>query len=160
MSYRQVTRGEVEPIRVYAVDVHGDPLTGATDLYIRIQRVSDNYFLDWADVSFKASGHTTISQILAEVDVVNAAGIYELVGGFDTGAVTNLSEDESLTIIPVQTPGTDAKLPAPEELLVKDSSSLSSQDLAQMRYRLALDGTQDIPATDVGTLEAIRLRIG
>lgn len=119
MSYRQIILGESEPVKVYVVSVSGDPLTGKTDIFLRIQRGSDNWFLDWDDNTFKETAHTALDTVLTEVDITNAPGLYELVGGFDSSVVTNLAEEDDLTVIPVQTPKTDARLPTPAELQVR-----------------------------------------
>lgn len=120
MTYRVISKGETESIKVYAVDKKGTPLTGKTDLFIRIQRSSDNWFLDWNDKLFKSSGHGTLNQILTEVDATNAPGLYEVTDGFDSGP-TNLAVNDALNIIPLQTPGTDAMLPSPAELQVRET---------------------------------------
>lgn len=104
---------KIEPIRVYAVDGNSAPLTGLTDLYVRIERESDGYFFDWNDSTFKAAGWTTLNKLLSEVDSTNLAGLYEVSGGFDTSAITNPTTDERFTVYALQTPGTTARLPAP-----------------------------------------------
>lgn len=108
-----VKTGKIEPIRVYAVDGNSAPLTGLTDLYVRIERNSDGYFYDWNDTTFKAAGWTTLNKLLTEIDATNLAGLYEVVGGFDLDVITNPTADERYTVYPLQTPGTTARLPSP-----------------------------------------------
>jgi hypothetical protein len=108
----RVKTGALEPIRVPAWTKAGKPLTGATDLYIRIERVSDGYFLDWSDMTFKTAGWTTLNKMLTEVDATNLAGIYEVSGGFDLSTITNKTANDDYTVYPLQTPGSNAQLPA------------------------------------------------
>lgn len=106
----------VEPIQVFAVSTAtGLPLTGATDLFVRIRRVSDGFYFNWSDSTFKSSGWTTLNQILTEQDATNAAGLYAVTGGFDLSAVTNKAASDTYTVIPLQTPGTSAILPTPDD---------------------------------------------
>ncbi len=113
----RIQTGGVLPIAILAVTKSGAPLTGATDLFIRVFRRSDNFFIDWADDTFKASGHTTINQILAEVNATNAAGVYEFAGDWDTSTIVSPVADDSYVIYPLQTPGTNAVLPGPIDVL-------------------------------------------
>lgn len=105
--------GEIEQIRVYAVDGNSAPLTGLSDLYIRLQRASDGYLYDWNDATWKAAGWTTLNQALAEIDATNLPGLYELTGGFDPSAATNEQANDVYTVYALQTPGTTARLPSP-----------------------------------------------
>lgn len=107
-----------EPIKVKAKTKIGNDLTGATDLYVRIMRCSDDFFLDWDDMTFKSSGWTTINKLLTEVDATNAPGLYKVTGGFDTSLLTNPTADDNLIVMAVQTPGTNAVLPECEELKI------------------------------------------
>ena len=59
-------------------DSDGDPISDSTYLKVKIKRDADDYFYDFDDSTFKASGHTTIAQQLAEFDQTNAPGEYEL----------------------------------------------------------------------------------
>jgi len=113
-----IQSGKVEPIQVFAVDKTGSPLTGLGDLYVKFRRDSDGWFLDWNDLTFKALGHTTLNQPLTELDATNVPGVYEVIGGLDFSAVTNIVVDDIYLVIPLQTPGTTAVLPGPSELKV------------------------------------------
>jgi hypothetical protein len=110
--------GEVEEIRVYAVDGNSAPITGLTDLYIKLHRSSDDFFLDWSDMTWKGSGWTTLSKLLTELDATNLPGLYEVTGGFDASATTNPAADDVYTIYCLQTPGTNARLPSPASFQV------------------------------------------
>jgi len=119
MSFRVIEKGEVEPVSFYAVDALNQPLTGKADLFIRVRRGSDNFYLDWDDLLFKSSGWTTLDKPLTEVDATNSPGLYEITGGFDSSVITNLNIEENLTFTSLQNPGTDVAIPPPVELQVR-----------------------------------------
>lgn len=88
------------------VDAAGQPLTGLSNIKIKIRRASDNYYLDWTDNTFKASP-TQLLQQLAEVSALLSPGEYFLntvthSGGFDTSTLIITTEIESFTITAVQ----------------------------------------------------------
>lgn len=107
-----VRTGDTEPIVIFVRDVNGDALTALTDLYIRLMRQSDGLFYDWNDATFKASGWTTLNQVLTEINATRAAGLYQVTGGLATTSFVA----GSYVVIPIQTPGINAQLPAPVEL--------------------------------------------
>ena len=117
MSTR-IPTGATEPIYCYAVTAQGKPLPGLLDLYMRVHRASDGEFLDWVDWTFKTSGHATLDKPLAQVDAVRTPGLYRLPGDFPTGMLANAHPEDSYTFTPLQTPGTNARLPGPSELAV------------------------------------------
>ncbi len=86
-------------------------------MFVRVRRMSDGFYLDFSDNTFKSVGWTTLNAALGELDPVLAPGLYELAGGLDT-AFVNGNTDDNLVITPIQTPGSDAVLPLPEELKV------------------------------------------
>ena len=108
-----VKTGATEPITVFILDSSGDPLTALTDVYVRLRRLSDGFYYDWATATFKAAGWTTLNQLLTEVDAVYSPGEYEVTGGLLTTGFSG-----RYIVSPLQTPGTNAKLPAPAELEV------------------------------------------
>jgi len=117
----EIVLNDVEPIVVDIRDKKGTPLTGKIDIYIRIYRESDGFFLDWSDNQFKALGSITPpnqNQIMTEVSATGAPGIYELTGGWDT-SLTNLAAVDTTYVVALQTPGTDAKLPAGVEVRLR-----------------------------------------
>lgn len=116
MSVVRIQTGATEPIEVFAVDSLGVALTGLTDLYVRIRRASDGKFLDWADMTFKSVGWTTLNKVLAELNATNAPGLYGVTGGINTGSITNVIANDTYTVYPLQTPGTTARLPGPGQL--------------------------------------------
>lgn len=113
----RVQTGDVEQILFLVYDNTGQPVTGRTTIRVRILRTSDNWLYDFSDNTFKAAGHTTLDAAMVEIDATNAAGIYELVGGFDTAAITNPTVDDTYVIIPSQTTGDDI-LPSPTSFTV------------------------------------------
>jgi len=113
MTTVRIQTGSVEEIEVYVTDRAGIPLVGATDCYVRIRRISDGLFLDWDDMTFKGIGWTTLDKGLSELDPTYAPGLYGVTGGLNTSAVTNANANDSYTVFPLQTPGTDAHLPGP-----------------------------------------------
>lgn len=110
----RIEEGATEPIAVY----EGLGTTGLTDLFARVLRASDNYFLDWADMTFKAAGWTALDRLLTEVNSTAAPGLYELIGGLDTSAITNALPNATYRVISVQVPADGARLPAPDEIHV------------------------------------------
>ena len=113
--------GRTEEIRVDVRDLSGEPLTGATGVQIRIQRASDGQYFDFDDDTFKAAGHTERDTTLVQVDSTLLPGIYELTGGFDSAAVTNLVANDTYIVFPVNSGAVDtenAVLPSPGEFKI------------------------------------------
>lgn len=117
MSDTRIQSGATEPIQLFAVGANGNPLSGLTDLYVRVRR-GDGLLLDWSDYTFKAAGWTTLNCLLAEADGVNAPGLYEVTGGLNTSSITNAVANDYYTVVPLQTPGNTARLPAPGQIAV------------------------------------------
>jgi hypothetical protein len=72
-------------------DVSGDAISGSTDLVIKIKRDADDYFYDFDDSTFKASGWISISSQLSEPDATNMPGEYEVsvdISGWNDGVYT------------------------------------------------------------------------
>ncbi len=138
----------IEPIQAFFVDSSGDGLPGKSDLFVRVFRDSDKQFFDWSDLTFKASGHTTLDQPLAEIDATNAPGLYEVVGGFDTSTIVSPVAGDTYTFQTLQTPGTDAVLPAPGMLKVSQIS-LTSTGLRQITIHVDGPGPADLPDVEV-----------
>lgn len=118
MTSQLIRTGTIEPLYAQVVDQFGDPLTGATDIFVRIRRDSDGQFFDFADDTFKATGHVEQDSLLSEVGATLTPGLYQLTGGLNTGAITNLVANDTYQVVAVQDPGTDAALPATEELRI------------------------------------------
>ena len=116
MTMNTIRTGDTEQLQVYATTASGAPLTGATDLYVRVWRKSDGFFLDWNDMTFKSAGWTTLNGLLTQVNATNLAGVYQR--ALATGSITNHVTDDEFVIYPLQTPGTNARLPSPGNLIV------------------------------------------
>lgn len=114
----RIQTGDSEPIQIFVVDEDADALTGLTDLFVRLRRDSDGEYFDWDDSTFKAAGWTERDKLLVEVDSSLAPGLYEVSGGFDSSSITNITADDTYQVIPLQTPGTDARLPGPGEIKI------------------------------------------
>ena len=109
----RVRTGDIEPIEVYVTNRRSEPLTGLTSVYVRIRRVSDGYYLDWNDSTFKNVGWTTLDKLTSEVDATNFPGLYEVTGGLDTSAITNPAADDDYQVLPLENPVDEAVLPSP-----------------------------------------------
>lgn len=106
MSSVRVQTGATERIEVLILDATLDPLTGKSDILISIRRVSDGFFYDFNDDTFKSSGWTTRQTAMSEISATNAPGEYSY--DFDTSAITNAAADDTYQIRVDQSPGTDA----------------------------------------------------
>jgi len=111
----RIQTGETEPIVVLILDASGDPLTGLTDIKIRVRRASDGFYLDWSDNTFKATPVQLLQQ-LEEISATYSPGEYHLdtlthVGGFDTSTVVQTVDEEVYFFTSVQDGGTDASNP-------------------------------------------------
>jgi hypothetical protein len=122
-----IATGVTEPIYVYATDNTQAPLTGLTDLKLRIRRDSDGFFLDWADDTFKSAGWSTRDVVLSEINATLDPGNYQVPGGWDTSAITNIVADDVYTLISLQDPGTDAELPGPSQLKIGHESDQTAE---------------------------------
>ncbi len=139
----RILTGFSELVEVYATDTSGLALTGLTDLFLRIRRRSDGLYLDWADDTFKSSGWTTLNGALTEVDVTNAAGLYSRV--FDTSLIVSKALDDTYTVIPIQTPGTDARLTDPMQ--IKEGSFID--DIVSDRTHMSVSYDDQITDVDM-----------
>lgn len=113
MTTERVRTGNTEPIEVYVTNRRSEPLTGLTSIYVRIRRVSDGYYLDWNDDTFKNTGWTTLNQICTQVDATNFPGLYNVTGGWDTSAITNETPDDDYQVLTLESPVDEAVVPAP-----------------------------------------------
>lgn len=96
----------VEMIEVIILGDVAVPLTGKTDILLSVRRISDNYYLDFADLTFKNTGWTTRQQQMSEVSAVNAAGEYQYSLNF--GSIVNSVVDDTYQLRVDQSPGMDA----------------------------------------------------
>jgi hypothetical protein len=115
----RVETDSIEPIMTFALDSTGDPITGLTNVAIRIRRQSDNYYFDWSDDTFKAGASVvTLLQALSEVDAVRSPGVYELTGGWDLSDIVNPVVDDTYFVTAIQdgSPQSATNFPASGEI--------------------------------------------
>lgn len=89
----RIQTGETEQIEVLMLDGALSPLTGLSDVLLSIRRVSDGYWYDFDDSTFKNTGWTTRQQVMTEVDATNDSGVYS--ESFDTSVITNPTADDT-----------------------------------------------------------------
>jgi hypothetical protein len=108
----RIKTGEKEPIVVLIVDQYGDPLTGLSDIKIKVRRGSDGFYLDWSDNTFKAVP-TQLLVALEEISATYSPGEYQLntvthVDGLDTSTFPHLVPEEQYFVTAVQDGATTA----------------------------------------------------
>jgi len=117
MTTVRIQTDATEPIIALVRDGSLDPLTGKTDILVSIWRLSDGFFYDFDDDTFKTSGWTTRQEAMSEVDATNAAGEYQY--DWDTSNIVSPVADDTYFVRVEQSPGTDAKnLPQVGELKI------------------------------------------
>lgn len=117
MNCVRIQTDAVERIEFIALDSSMDPVTGKTDLLLQIRRISDGWYLDFNDMTFKGSGWTTRQTPLTETNATNDPGAYHY--DLDTSAITNATTDAVYECRVDQSPGTDVvNLPATGEIKV------------------------------------------
>jgi hypothetical protein len=148
MSTVRIQTGATEPIQLFVVESNGTPLTGLSDLYVRLRR-GDGKYLDWADMTFKASSWATKDKPLAEADATGAPGLYEVVGGLDTALVTNAVANDDYVVVPLQTPGTDARLPSPGVIQVGKWADRLDANVSTRATQTSVDALSPLSAAQV-----------
>ena len=114
MNCARIQTGQKEPIVALIVDANGDELIGKTNIKIKVRRLSDGFYFDWSDDTFRAGGSVIqFLQALSEVSGVYSPGEYQLntvnhVDGFDTSQITNAADDDVYYITAIQDVGSDA----------------------------------------------------
>jgi hypothetical protein len=117
--------GDIEPIKVFVVrEDQKTPLTGLSNVKLKIQRHDDDEFFDWSDDTFKPLG--SVGTLLQALEALPGNdGWYRLnkaghVKGFDTGTITNANSIDTYTLTAVQdgSPQNAGNLPAAGELKV------------------------------------------
>jgi hypothetical protein len=97
----RIQSGDTERIEALILDGSLAPLTGKTDILISIRRVSDGFWYDFNDSTFKSSSWTTRQQVMSETDATNDPGVYHY-------NFISPSADAVYEIRVDQSPGTDA----------------------------------------------------
>lgn len=136
-----IRTGAIEPIYAQVADTFGDPLTGATDIFVRMRRDSDGQFFDFDDDTFKASGHVEQDRLLTEVGASLTPGLYKLPGDLSTGEITNLVANDVYQVVALQTPGTDAALPSTRELRIGHTADGLAELTTSATVESAVPGT-------------------
>jgi hypothetical protein len=133
---KYIKPGAKEPIEVQVFDRYWEiPLLGKTDLYVKIRRIADAFFLDWNDNTFKNPATViTLRAVLSEVSPTYSPGIYQLnrapghIRGFDTSQITNAGVTDVYDVTIEQVGGTDgAGLPIGYELHVRADATLPTE---------------------------------
>jgi hypothetical protein len=159
MSNVRIQTGSIERIEALALDASLNPLTSLTDLLIAIRRVSDGYFFDFNDLTFKNVGWTTRQLAMTEISATNAAGEYYY--NFNTATITNPSSNDTYEIRVTQSPGTTVKnLPQVGEIKVgqfvdKIDASISTRSVPGDAMDLITDA---IDSNSVATSGANEIR--
>ncbi len=105
-----------ERVHVLILDVVRAAITGAS-LTVKVWRSSDGKLLDFADATFKASGHSSLTAALTEHSASDNPGVYYVDVPIST--ITNPNADDVYTFRIDQSSGTTAvNLPAMGELRV------------------------------------------
>lgn len=93
MDCARIQTDATERIEALMLDGSLSPLTGLSDVLLSIRRVSDDFWYDFSDDTFKSTGWTTRQQVMAETDATNDPGAYDY--DFDTSAITNAAADDT-----------------------------------------------------------------
>lgn len=93
MDCVRIQTDATERVEALMLDGSLSPVTGLSNALLSIRRVSDGFWYDFSDDTFKSSGWTTRQQIMTETDSTNDQGVYHY--NFDTSAITNASADDT-----------------------------------------------------------------
>lgn len=160
----RIQTGAKEPIEVLAVDALNARLTGLANLKVSIRRISDDYFLDWDDNTFKAAPGVQWETLVA-IDATLAPGEYRLDNvahdkGLDTAAFVNAVANDTYRVIVVQegSPQTAANFPQHGEIKVGDwldfiDEAISDQATpAEVRAELVAFGLDHLVSVNPGVV--------
>ncbi len=145
----RIQTGGTEPIQVQ----EQNQITGITDIFVRVRRNSDGFFLDFAGAppdTFRAAPTQPNSAALSEVSATLMPGLYDLSGGLDLSLITNTVADDTLTVFPIQTPGTNASLPQPGEIKVGQFVDDLLENTSAIDFRIEIPPLERPPGGSVG----------
>lgn len=113
-----IQTGSTENISVLVLDIDGAPLPGKTDIKIKMRRISDGKYLDWADMRFKDGPSVSwLLYPLTEINSTYSPGEYQI--SFNTSLITNPIANDTYSIVVLQDGGTDAaNLPLSDNFVV------------------------------------------
>jgi hypothetical protein len=95
-----IKTGDAEPIEVSITDFFGAPLPGLTTIKARVRRLSDLFYFDWTDNTFRAGGSVArMLEALTPVNPTYSRGEYHLntvdhPGAWDTSKIANPAVDD------------------------------------------------------------------
>lgn len=72
----RIKNGDTEKIVAIMVDASGNTLTGLSNVFLKIRRLSDDKYIDFDDNTFKSSGWGSVTKVMTEVDSTNSPGEY------------------------------------------------------------------------------------
>jgi len=77
---KYIEPGAKEPIEIQVSNRYtGKPLLDSTTLFVKIRRISDDFYFDWDDNEFKTAGSVgTIRTALDQVSKTYSPGLYQL----------------------------------------------------------------------------------
>jgi hypothetical protein len=96
MTSVRIQTGDTERIEALMLDGSLAPVTGLSNVLLSIRRVSDDFWYDFNDDTFKSSGWTTRQQQMSETDSTNDQGVYDW--DFDTSSITNAATDDTYVL--------------------------------------------------------------
>ena len=125
MSSVRIISGTTEPITAYILSRdNGLPLSGALDLEVLLRRLSDGFFFDWNDNTFReANSVTDIDCALSETNATYTPGWYTLstgshTEGFNTSIISNPTNNDTYMLYFTETSGSDFVIPTPVEIKI------------------------------------------
>lgn len=115
MSEVRILHGDTERIQTVVLK-NGSltPLTGLVTVVVAIQRTSDEFWLDWHDMTFKNAGWVTRQQVMSEVSAALVPGEYYIV--FTTANIVNPLANETYMVTVDDTSGTAINVPLVGEI--------------------------------------------
>lgn len=158
MTSVRILDGATEPIRTPTVkDGSLAPLTGLATMVVAIQRLSDSFWYDFNDDTFKSTGWTTRQQTMTEVSATLAPGVYQY--DWDTSQITNATSDDTYFCEIDDTGASAANVPMHAEIKVDQwvQGLYDEHDETQNRLPATLNGGRmrsHVEALDAATITA------
>lgn len=113
----RILDGKTERIQTDAVkDGALNDLTGLATVVLAVQRTSDGFWLDFADMTFKNAAWTTRQQAMTQVSAVFAPGEYYY--DLNTALVTNQQINDTYMVRIDETGGAAKNMPMVGELAI------------------------------------------
>ena len=147
MTAERITQGTIEPIIAPVIDGVGGAVSGAT-ITTRIQRLSDNFFFDWDDDTFKAFGSVgAVDQALTEFanQILYRLDTATHDEGFNTAAITNPAPDDTYIVSFDVTAPAGAVGPGLIEIKVDQWVAYVQETWTSLGMNLAAPASYDFP---------------